>query len=397
MEEITIKSTSPFTAEAPDIGLRENETTRLMFRPIIIENPNNKDACIKGSFLFQRKSKNEQWEDFETIPLSSLKMGEGYKLGLDSAEFLKFMKGIEPLYKLHREGGVLRGQTKYVKATPQLELLVNLTESEISNYLDVNTTIGTSLLAKLLNWAVNLDDATPIINHLVALNPTSLGKLNAAIGLQSLKNALSIWESNVDNSREEFWQESPTEHSFVLEQVFSWPVSIIKDKAYLGGKSIYNKDGNIIDFLMRNRLTQSAALIEIKTPSTLLLGGKYRSVYNTSDELSGSIMQTLNYRHSLQENSASLKNEHDDLFDSFNPQCAVIIGNAGVELNNKSKIKSFELFRHQFPGLVVITFDELFNKTKQLINLLENPSVVEDEFEDYLGKMGSAQSNPIYF
>ena len=382
MGEITIKSTSRVTAEAPDIALRENEATRLMFRPIIIENPNNKDACVKGSFLFQRKSKNEQWEDFETISLASLKMGEGYKLGLDSAELLKFMKEIVPLYKLHREGGVPKGQTKYVRATPQLELLANLTESEISNYLDANITIGTSLLAKLLNWAVNLDDPTLLINHLVELNPTSLGKLNAAIGLQSLKKALSIWESNADNSSEEFWQESLTEHSFVLEQVFSWPVSIVKDKAYLGGKSIHNTGGNIVDFLMRNRLTQCAALIEIKTPSTLLLGGKYRSVYNTSNELSGSIMQTLNYRHSLQENSASLKNEQYDVFNSFNPQCAVIIGNAGVELNNESKTKSFELFRHQFPGLLVITFDELFNKTRQLINLLENPIVVEDEFDD---------------
>ena len=383
MEQITIKSTSRFTAEAPDIGLRENETTRLMFRPIIIENPNNIDACIKGSFLFQRKSKNEQWEDFETISLASLKMGEGYKLGLGSAELLKFMKEIVPLYKLHREGGVLRGQTKYVRATPQLELLANLTESEISNYLDANTTIGTSLFAKLLNWAVNLDDPTLLINHLVALNPTSLGKLNAAIGLQSLKNALSIWESNADNPREEFWQESLTEHSFVLEQVFSWPVSIVKDKAYLGGKSIHNTGGNIVDFLMLNRLTQSAALIEIKTPSTQLLGAVYRgSVYNTSNELSGSIMQTLNYKHLLQESFTSLTSGQDDLFDSFNPQCAVIIGNAGVELNNKSKTKSFELFRHQFPGLLVITFDELFNKTRQLINLLENPVIAEVEFDD---------------
>lgn len=382
METITIKTTSQFTAEATDIGLRENETTRLMFRPILIENPNNINACLKGSFLFQRKSKNDPWEDFETIPLSSLKMGEGYKLGLDSAELLKFMKGIVPLYKLHREGGVLRGQTKYVKATPQLELLANLTESEISNYLDANTTIGTSLLAKLLNWAVNLDDPTPLINHLVALNPTSLGKLNAAIGLQSLKKALSIWESNVNNSDEEFWQKSLAEHSFVLEQVFSWPVSIVNEKAYLGGKSQLNSGGNVVDFLMKNRLTQSAAIIEIKTPSTRLLGGEYRNVYNTSKELSGSIMQTLNYKHSLQENFASLTNRLSGLYDSINPQCAVIIGNASVELDDSSKIKSFELFRHQFSGLLVITFDELFNKTRQLINLLENPIVVEDEFDD---------------
>lgn len=384
MEEITINSTSRFTAKAPDIGLRENEITRLMFRPIIIENPNNKDACVKGSFLFQRKSKNEQWEDFETISLSSLKSGEGYKLGLDSAELLKFMKEIVPLYKLHRDDGVPKGQTKYVKATPQLELLANLTESEISNYLDANTTIGASLLAKLLNWAVNLDDPTLLINHLIELNPTSLSKLNAAIGLQSLKKALSVWESNANNSSEEFWQKSLTEHSFVLEQVFSWPVSIVKDKAYLGGKSFNNTGGNIVDFLMQNRLNKSAALIEIKTPSTQLLGAEYRDIYNTSKELTGSILQTLNYKDSLQKNFALLKNGQYDLLNSFNPQCAVIIGNAGIELDNDSKIKSFELFRHQIPGLSVITFDELFNKTRQLISLLENPNAIEDEFDDDL-------------
>ena len=384
MEEITINSTSRFTAKAPDIGLRENEITRLMFRPIIIENPNNKDACVKGSFLFQRKSKNEQWEDFETISLSSLKSGEGYKLGLDSAELLKFMKEIVPLYKLHRDDGVPKGQTKYVKATPQLELLANLTESEISNYLDANTTIGASLLAKLLNWAVNLDDPTLLINHLIELNPTSLSKLNAAIGLQSLKKALSVWESNANNSSEEFWQKSLTEHSFVLEQVFSWPVSIVKDKAYLGGKSFNNTGGNIVDFLMQNRLNKSAALIEIKTPSTQLLGAEYRDIYNTSKELTGSILQTLNYKDSLQKNFALLKNGQYDLLNSFNPQCAVIIGNAGIELDNDSKIKSFELFRHQIPGLSVITFDELFNKTRQLISLLENPNAIEDEFDDFI-------------
>ena len=93
-------------------------------------------------------------------------------------------------------------------------------------------------------------------------------------------------------------------------------------------------------------------------------------------------MQTLNYKHSLQENFTSLTNGQDNLFDSFNPQCAVIIGNAGVQLDNKSKTKSFELFRHQFPSLLVITFDELFNKTRQLINLLENPVIAEDEFDD---------------
>ncbi|MEJ1356637.1 MAG: Shedu immune nuclease family protein [Candidatus Sedimenticola sp. (ex Thyasira tokunagai)] len=382
MDEIITKSTSRVTAQASNITLRETATTRLIFRPTILENHKNPNACVKGSFLFQRKSKTTQWVDFETIPFSSLKSGEGYKLELKSAELLELINEIMPLYELYHEGGLPRGEKKFVRSTPQLDQLAAITASDVSRYLGANTTIGKTLLSKLLNWAVNLEEPTLLIEHLVELNPTSLGKLNAAVGLQSLKKALSDWESNINNSNEEFWQTKLTEHSFVLEQAFSWPTSIVKGKAYVGGKSVFNTGGNIIDFLMRNRLTQSAALIEIKTPSTPLLGAEYRNgIYNTSTELSGSIMQALNYKHSLQESFVSLTGGHSDLFDSFNPQCAVIIGNAKSELDHQSKIKSFELFRHQFPGLLVITFDELFNKTRQLIKLLESP-VTDDTFDN---------------
>ncbi|MEW8389269.1 MAG: Shedu anti-phage system protein SduA domain-containing protein [Candidatus Thiodiazotropha sp.] len=188
--------------------------------------------------------------------------------------------------------------------------------------------------------------------------------------MQSLKNAINIWEKNENNPEEEFWQKSLTEHSFVLEQVFSWPTSIVDGKAYIGGKNVFNKSGNIVDFLLKNRMTQSAALVEIKTPMSALLGSKYRGTFNVSPELSGSIMQTLNYKHSLQEDFQSLTRGGGDLFDSLNPQCAVIIGNAHRELDHQTKIKAFELFRHQFPGLTVFTFDELFDKTRHLIKLL---------------------------
>ena len=386
-DEITTKSTSSATAQVSDIPIRETTITRLIFRPIIVDNPNNKEASVKGNFLFQRKTKSSEWVDFETIPLSSLKSGEGYKLELKSAELLNLIEEIKPLYELHREGGVPRGERKFVRSTPQLEGLAKLTTGDISNFLNANTTIGGSLLSKLLDWAVNLDDPSLLIEHLVELNPSSLGKLNAAVGLQSLKQSLAVWGGNAANTDEEFWQETLTEHSFVLEQAFSWPTSIVKGKAYIGGKSVFNTGGNIVDFLMRNRLTQSAALIEIKTPSTQLLGSKYRNdVFNISTDLSGSIMQVLNYKHSLQEDFSTLTKMHNDLFDSFNPQCAVIIGNAEIELNHQIKTKSFELFRHQFPGVLVITFDELFSKTRQLITLLEGSEIeseiIDDGFDD---------------
>jgi hypothetical protein len=312
-----------------------------------------------------------------------LKSGEGYKLELKSAELLSLIQQLEPLYSLHHQKGVPRGRNKFVQLTPQLEQLSQLADGEIKTFLNSNSKIGGSLLVKLLNWALSTDDPSILIERLVELNPDSFEKLNAAIGLQSLKRAISIWESNADNSDEEFWQQTLTEHSYVLEQAFSWPTSVVNGKAFVGGKNVFNKEGNIVDFLVRNSLTNNAALIEIKTPLTPLLGREYRSgIYNVSNELSGAIMQTLNYKHSLQEDYLTLTSGHRDLFDSFNPQCAVVIGNSGSECDHQNKTKSFELYRHQLPGVSIITFDELFDRTRKLIEVLEGSNESPQEFND---------------
>ncbi|MEW8389270.1 MAG: hypothetical protein AB2660_17280 [Candidatus Thiodiazotropha sp.] len=100
MKEIRTKSTSRVTAEATDIVLRESEAIRLIFRPTILDNRNNLDAAVKGVILYQRKSKKADWEDFETIPLNSVKVGEGYKLELKSAELLLLIQE-QNLYMLY--------------------------------------------------------------------------------------------------------------------------------------------------------------------------------------------------------------------------------------------------------------------------------------------------------
>ena len=97
---------------------------------------------------------------------------------------------------------------------------------------------------------------------------------------------MNIWKQNQDNSDEDFWQRTLSDNSFVLSQMFANPVIIIKGKAYVGGKSITNTGGSIVDFLAKNDITNDAVLIEIKTPTTKLLGNKYRDgVYPISSEL----------------------------------------------------------------------------------------------------------------
>ena len=158
--------------------------------------------------------------------------------------------------------------------------------------------------------------------------------------------------------------------------MFSWPVTIVKGKAYVGGKSILNTGGGVVDFLLKNEITNNAALVEIKTPATPLLGGEYRNrVYNLSDDLSGGIQQVAHYSHSLQLEYHAIAASSPTPLSTFAPKCVVVIGNAAAEFSGDiDKSKALELFRRNLTGITVVTFDELFQKTSDLVEILELPT-----------------------
>lgn len=122
----------------------------------------------------------------------------GYKLSLSSAELLALTESVSAMYSLRRPlGGVPMGETTYIKATEDLKRLASLDSQDIARFLNADIKLGESLLSKLLNWTLKLDNPTPLIEQLVKLSLTSLSKLNAAIGLQKLKNALALWKKNL--------------------------------------------------------------------------------------------------------------------------------------------------------------------------------------------------------
>lgn len=377
MDELHIRSTSRSSAECSDAVLRETATTRLVFRPMLVDNPSIPQAAVKGTFIFQRRGPRDEWADVETIPFSQLKKGEAYKLILSSSEVLTFYRNLSNLYQLHSQAGVPKGVHEFVPVTHQLAEIVQMAPGDLEGILAANRVVGSDLLARLLTWATHAEEVAALVERLISLPAASLRTLNIAVNLQTLKAAIALWESNRTNASEEFWQQSLADNSFVLEHVFSWPTTIVQGKAYVGGKSVMNTGGNVIDFLMRNRITRNAALIEIKAPTTALLNAReYRTgIHAPSGELVGALMQVLNYKHSLQQEYLALVREQPDGFDSFEPSCAVVIGNASDELSVESKRKSFELFRNQFVGVTIITYDELFCRAEQLLHVLESPGI----------------------
>jgi hypothetical protein len=153
---------------------------------------------------------------------------------------------------------------------------------------------------------------------------------------------------------------------------------IIEDKAYMGGKTVHDKGGGLLDFLVANRLTSSAALVEIKTPDTDLVIRNYRDgIPNISPHLTGAVVQVLSYKTILSETYLSTRPTGYEMFD---PPCTIIIGTT-KELNTREKQRSFELFRRQLRGVEVVTFDELFGRVERLLEMLGLPGVGTKEEE----------------
>ena len=184
-----------------------------------------------------------------------------------------------------------------------------------------------------------------------------------------LVHLLTIWDSNRANSDEAFWQQTLTENSYALSQVFSFPVVFIRDQAYVGGMNVDRKGAKIVDYLLSRQSSHEALLLEIKTPTTQLLGQKYRGLFRPSAELSGSIVQVLDYRKQLVDSLQEVIRDTQHELSLFHPKCVLIVGNGATQLKEDARRKSFELFRTQMKDIDIVTYDEFFRKVEVLATL----------------------------
>jgi hypothetical protein len=381
MTDLTIRSTSRSSAVVSDIELRRTSTTRLVFRSMLVQNPSDRAAAVKGTFIFQRKGLRDDWEDCPHGPLSGLKKDEGYSLALASAETLRLFTCLSDLYRLYQKEGIPLGETEYVRAEGALRSLSELNEQQLEGFLAANRVVGSALIARLLRWATGARDVPQLVALLEEFGPEALANLSAAVSLRALSDALQIWSEHQSDGREEFWHELLASRSFLLEQLFSWPCTIIADKAYVGGKTVQDSGGNIVDFLVRNCLTTSAALVEIKTPVTTLVGREYRrGIPNISPDLTGAVVQVVSYKASLNETYLSLRREPTE-YEVFDPPCVVIAGSTS-QLSSAEQKRSFELFRRQLKGVEIVTFDELFGRLARLVTILKARNTVPLEEPD---------------
>ena len=194
----------------------------------------------------------------------------------------------------------------------------------------------------------------------------------SALGLAALKDAVAYWRENQANPSEEFWQLAVSTRAYVLSQAFAYPIVVLNSKAYVGGKQTTNTGGNVVDFLATAESTDAVVLIEIKTPSTRVLGPEYRNgAFPLSGELTGAVAQVLRYRQSLTQEFNNVTSNSQTRCTLGEPRCLIIAGHAEKQLKSTAMRESFELQRDRLQGVTIITYDELFGRVGRIIALLE--------------------------
>lgn len=174
---------------------------------------------------------------------------------------------------------------------------------------------------------------------------------------------------------EDSWHQFFKESSWILSQMFAAPMVLFKDKGYVGGKDIQNTGGKIVDFIYRNKLSMSSAIIEIKTHHTPLLDkAPYRKpdVFSISHQLSGAINQVLDQKDTMQKEYNSVMRSSE--VESFDPLCIVLAGR--FSSIKKECQKSFELFRSNSKGVTVVTFDELYERIETVLAIFRKKPIL---------------------
>jgi hypothetical protein len=203
---------------------------------------------------------------------------------------------------------------------------------------------------------------------------TTKEKLDAKYIEDVIKEYQKLMTITTDTApTEKKWQEFLKKHNWIFSFVFSFPIMLFQEEAYVGGKTVSNKDGKLNDFLVKNGLTENVAFIEIKTPNTKLMkkGKAYRGsdVFAANDSLSGGISQVLNQRDNFQKHFATIKMTSKSAFETFNSKCVVLMGK--IENLKDDELRSFELLRSNSKDVEILTFDELFMRLESLQKLIQ--------------------------
>lgn len=227
--------------------------------------------------------------------------------------------------------------------------------------------------------AIRKRDTHSIMNIIKQLSTTENVSLseNDVNELLKRRDRLKAFKSAlVAQNAEPWWQQFFKNNKWIFGYGLNYVIlQLEQNQPNVGGTQINRRGAQFPDYLTSTSGNVSfTVLVEIKTPDTHLLSGteEVRSgAWSLSQELTDALAQTQanidgwNERGSkLPENMGTL--ESRGIF-TVKPKGIVVIGNLDEVKGNRHKLQTFERFRQSIHGVEIITFDELHERARFIV------------------------------
>jgi len=367
---------------------------RIIFYPYSVD-PTNESVKPKRIQTIELKG----WDDISKIPKDIKTTG---RYGLSTLRIRQFFQYIYPKFKEVKKITIgVNIRNRFTDSTITLnwsdlepilkkiatekrwydksrKLIINNELSRITSKLDkVKTYLNAGQLDSFLKKFDSFEKVTKAdvesLNIVMETAPASKisitsnfiktrDKINKVFIEDIIKNFEKLMTSTVDNEKQ--WQNFFGKNTWILNHLFPFDVILREQEAYVGGKTLQNKEGRVVDFLFQNGFQDNFALLEIKThKKTLLKNSPYRKpdVFAYSDDLSGGISQCLDQKKVFLEDFGSKERIID-------PKAVLVIG---LKSNlDEHQNKCFELLRSNQKNVEILTFDELLAKLKGLLKVI---------------------------
>lgn len=365
-----IRSTSRQSAVIQDRVLSETSTTRKVLRPEVVNNPTDADASVKITIVYQRKNRSDGWEDTQTIRMNSLHAGDGVKLHLDTQETKKLHEELQNLYAIGG-GGVQLGERNLVVAPEDQVILDNPERAQAIR----------KLLAQQYPEQVWQD--------LIDTDPNLATRLSYARVQTTRSEALAEFEQSMQAEQaEDYWQGFFEKNTWIFGYGLDYRfLRHMQSQPNYGGGNVQGRTGHEGDFLHHSDGNiKFTVLIEIKKPNTPLVSDYRSGILKPSTELAGGVSQLQVCCRQWELEGAPSQHNRDietNQIYTISPKGILIAGNLD-QLSDVSARNSFELFRRSLSNPEILTFDELLQRARFIVERGGSQDVDSSNGEDDL-------------
>ena len=393
---LTTLSSNPTVSRSDPVPVITQDKFRILFQPTFIDSD---PPAFKGAFIFERRSSiNEPWPTGKDFTRRSIEAGKRAYFEFHSDELSAIYNQLSSFDEFTRNEF---NKSVYL-AIDQFASRVELTKMLKSNFdLRKHPDLCDILCRLLENENINIDTLKKMLQAgdtgllifeelsklpeneikevLHKLGRNIAGTLHNYISIDELEDIKKQIEQHMDDNEHD-WKKFLSQYPVILSQLFIHPFVIYKKEAKTGGGDL-EKIGGICDYLLKNEITDNITFLEIKKPGTeLVQKSEYREgpgVYPISADLTGAIVQVNGYRDDFLKEYYKIRDKQHQEFIALNPQCVVIAGN--TEKLSDERLRSFELFRSNLTGTIVITFDELCKRIQLVIDLIVQANILNQQ------------------